>query len=97
MFSYPTDNSFDPEIYPAGRPPRNFKVSDLTSIPMELYVDIKTENGEVIDATIVEDTNAGGWKDGDTIRIIGGKNNAECRVNIVEPPGWTNKFIDKYA
>ena len=96
MYSYPTDHSFDKDRYPAGRPPRCFSASDLSSIPIELYVNIKTKNGEVVSATITDDTAATGWKDGDTVRIVGGNNNAELSISIKEPPGWSTKFIDKY-
>ena len=96
IYSFPTDHSFDKERYPNGRPPRNFSVSNLTEIPVELYVEIETENGKIISAKMPENTDARGWKDGDTIRILGGKNNSELRVNISEGSGWSRKFINKY-
>ena len=96
IWSYPTDKSFDKKLYPNGRPPRNFSVANLQAIPRDLWIEIKTKNGKIVSAKVPEGTQARGWKDGDTIRIIGGKNDSELRVNIDEGPGWSRNFINKY-
>ena len=35
-------------------------------------------------------------KDGDIVRVVGGMNDAELRISISNPPGWSDRFIDKY-
>ena len=96
IYSLPTDDSFDKERYPAGRPPRNFDVSKLDEVPVNLYLEIKTKDGVIVSAKVPEDTDARGWKDGDVIRVAGGYGDAELRVNIDSKPGWSRKFISKY-
>lgn len=96
IYSFPTDHSFDKNLYPTGRPPRNFSVTNLDAIPRDLWIEIKTKNGKIVSAEVPAGTQARGWKDGDTIRILGGKNDSELRVNIDEGPGWSTRFINKY-
>jgi hypothetical protein len=93
--AYETDKSFDKDIYPNGRPPRCYE-SSTQSVPTGLLVDIETEDGKIVSAEISEESSATGWEDGDVIRVVGGNNNAELRIHIDNPPGWTDKFINKY-
>ena len=93
--AFETDRSFDDERYPNGRPPRCYDVKTQL-VPSGLLVDIETEDGQVVSASISEDSSPTGWVDGDVIRVVGGNNNAEIRIHIDNPPGWTEKFINKY-
>ena len=93
--AFETDKSFDEERYPMGRPPRNYNVM-AENPPAGLLVNIKTKDGGVTSASISSSSAPSGWKDGDVIRVVGGNNDAEIRIHIDDPPGWSDKFIDKY-
>ena len=93
--AFETDKSFDKERYPNGRPPRCYE-ANIEAVATGLILEIETKNGEIVSAEISDTSEASGWKDGDVIRVVGGNNNAEIRIHIDNPPGWTDKFIDKY-
>lgn len=93
--AFETDKSFDKERYPNGRPPRCYDRNTET-VAIGLLLNIETKDGKIIEASISDTSSSIGWKDGDVIRVVGGNNNAEVRIHIDNPPGWTNKFIDKY-
>ena len=94
--AFETDKSFDKDRYPKGRPPRCYDVATESAIATGLLCDIETKDGEITSISIADTSQASGWKDGDVIRVVGGNNNAEIRIHIDNPPGWTDEFIDKY-
>jgi len=71
-------------------------VTMTETVATGLLVDIETKDGAIVEASISDTSNSMGWKDGDVIRVVGGNNNAELRIHIDNPPGWSNTFIDKY-
>ena len=93
--AFETDKKADKDRYPNGRPPRCYE-QKIEAVPTGLLVDIETEDGKIVSAEISDTSEASGWEDGDVIRVVGGNNNAEIRIHIDNPPGWTDKFIDKY-
>ena len=88
VYVMPTDDN--------GMPLRTFKDTATTSLPSGLLVDVQTEDGKVVSVIPSESSSPTGWTDGDTISIVGGSNTAMCRINIRNPAGWSDKFINKY-
>jgi len=58
--------------------------------------DIKTENGQVVSATVSDTSSATGWSDGDIVAVTGGKNNARLRVSIQDEPGWIDTYVEVF-
>lgn len=92
---YEMDKSFNPERYPAGRPPRGYEKIDMGNA-VGLLVDTETKDGKIVSIKISKDIQPSGWQDNDIVRITGGSGDAVVRIHIDNPPGWSNKFIDKY-
>ena len=89
IYMVPTDED--------GIPLRCFTLDEPAEpIPSSLLVNTIAENGRIVSVTVSEDSSPTGWSDGDEIRIVGGNNNAMAKININNPAGWTEKFINKY-
>ena len=75
---------------------RCFDLRKIESAPFGLMCDIKTENGQVVSATISDTGSPSGWSDGDIVAVTGGKNNARLKVSISDEPGWIDRYVEVY-
>ena len=75
---------------------RCFDLRKIESAPFGLMCDIKTENGQVVAATVADTGSATGWSDGDIVAVTGGKNNARLKVSIKQPPGWIDTYVEVF-
>ena len=73
---------------------RCFDLRKIESAPFGLMCDIKTENGQVVSATISDTGTPTGWSDGDIVAVTGGKNNARLKVTIKDEPGWIDNYVE---
>lgn len=75
---------------------RCYKITDQSNIPFGLMCDIKTDNGQVVSATISDTGSPSGWNDGDIVAVTGGKNNARLKISITDEPGWIENYVEVY-
>lgn len=75
---------------------RCYKITDQTNLPFGLLCDIKTKDGEVVEAVVSNTGSPSGWSDGYIVAITGGKNNARAKISIKDEPGWIDTYVEVY-
>ena len=75
---------------------RCFDLRKIENAPFGLMCNIKTQDGQVISATVADSGAPSGWSDGDIVAVTGGKNNARLKVSIKNPPGWIDTYVEVF-